>query len=245
MTPDDRSAPPPRVQREKEVRAVSTQTPPTPQTGRSGAPQRASRPTPAGGRPKGSWQRGRWTLLLIALICAAPIAISYFTYYVIKPKGGTTSYGTLIEPQRPIPAGLMVTGEDGRSVPLATLRGHWLMISVDGGACGEPCVTKLYFMRQVRATQGAERGRVVTVWLRTDDVPVSSVIKTAYPDTRMLRTDPAALAQWLPATDTTKDTDHIYLVDPNGNLMMRFPEHADPSKIRSDISKLLKWSSIG
>nr|WP_227875433.1 MULTISPECIES: cytochrome C oxidase subunit I [Paraburkholderia] len=184
-------------------------------------------------------------LLLIALICGAPIAISYFTYYVIKPKGGSTSYGTLIEPQRTIPSALMVTGDDGREVPLDSLKGHWLMISVDGSACGETCAQKLYFMRQVRATQGAERERVVTVWLRTDDAAVPAVVKTAYPDTRMLRADSAAVAAWLPATDKTNDTDHIYLVDPNGNLMMRFPEQPDPSKIKQDVTKLLKWSRIG
>ncbi|MFX1671189.1 cytochrome c oxidase subunit I [Paraburkholderia sp. A2WS-5] len=184
-------------------------------------------------------------LLLIALICGAPIAISYFTYYVIKPKGGSTSYGTLIEPQRTIPSTLMVTGDDGREVPLDSLKGHWLMISVDGGACGQACAQKLYFMRQVRATQGAERERVVTVWLRTDDAPVPAVVKTAYPDTRMLRADSVSVAAWLPATDKTKDTDHIYLVDPNGNLMMRFPEQPDPSRIKQDVTKLLKWSRIG
>ena len=216
---------------------MSTQTPRSPHAARS--------PVGSGGHPKGSWQRGRWILLLIALVCAAPIAISYFTYYVIKPKGGTTSYGALVTPQRPIPESLTVTGGDGQPVPLASLKGQWLMISVDGGACGEACATKLYFMRQVRALQGEERGRVVTVWLRTDDAGVPQVLKTAYPDTRMLRADPAALAQWLPATDTTKDTDHIYLVDPNGNLMMRFPAHADPSKINADVTKLLKWSRIG
>ncbi|WP_322031933.1 cytochrome C oxidase subunit I [Paraburkholderia sp. J76] len=190
-------------------------------------------------------RRGRWTLLLIMLICGAPIAISYFTYYVIKPKGGTTSYGTLIEPQRPIPGALMVTGEDGREVPLASLKGRWLMISVNGGACNEACATKLYFMRQVRATQGPERERVVTVWLRTDDASVPANVQGAYADTRMLRADPVAVAAWLPATETTQDTDHIYLVDPNGNLMMRFPANPDPSKIKQDVTKLLKWSRIG
>ncbi|MCG5077163.1 cytochrome C oxidase subunit I [Paraburkholderia sp. RG36] len=184
-------------------------------------------------------------LLLIAVICGAPIALSYFTYYVIKPKGGSTSYGTLIEPQRTIPSALMVTGDDGREVPLASLKGRWLMISVDGGVCGASCVQKLYFMRQVRATQGVERERVVTVWLRTDDAAVPAVVKTAYPDTRMLRADSTSVSAWLPATDKTKDTDHIYLVDPNGNLMMRFPEQPDPSKIKQDLTKLLKWSRIG
>ncbi|SDB85344.1 SCO family protein [Paraburkholderia lycopersici] len=195
--------------------------------------------------PKDSRRRGRWTLLVIALICAAPIAISYFTYYVIKPKGGTTSYGALIEPQRPVPDALMVTGDDGHDVPLASLKGRWLMVSVDGGACDEACATKLYFMRQVRATQGPERERIVTVWLRTDGASVPEKVKGAYADTRMLRADPVAVAAWLPATETTKDTDHIYMVDPNGNLMMRFPANADPSKIKQDVTKLLKWSSIG
>ena len=195
--------------------------------------------------PAATRRRGRWTLLLLVLVCGAPIAISYFMYYVVKPKGGTTSYGTLIEPQRPIPAALQVTGDDGRTVPLTSLHGRWLMLSVDGGACGDACVQKLYFMRQVRATQGAERERIVTVWLRTDDAPVSPVVRRAYPDTRMMRADPAALAAWLPATGTTSIADHIYMVDPNGNLMMRFPSQPNPSKIKGDVTKLLKWSSIG
>ncbi len=220
---------------------MSTHSPDTTQVSRNAAQHGSAQPA----QPKGSWRRGRWMLFLIALICGAPIAISYFTYYVIQPKGGSTSYGTLVEPQRPIPAALMVTGDDGREVPLASLRGRWLMISVDSGACDEACVHKLYFMRQVRATQGAERERVVTVWLRSDDANVPAVVRSAYPDTRMLRADPAAVAAWLPATDTTKDSDHIYLVDPNGNLMMRFPDHPDPSKIKQDVTKLLKWSSIG
>ncbi|HEY1996389.1 MAG TPA: cytochrome C oxidase subunit I [Paraburkholderia sp.] len=194
---------------------------------------------------KGSWQRGRWMMLLIALVCAAPVVGSYFTYYVIKPSGGTTSYGTLIEPQRPIPDALVVTGEDGKPVKLAALRGRWLLVSVDSSACDKACVTKLYFMRQVRATQGPERERVVEVWLRTDPSNVAGVIQTAYPDTRKLISDPAALAAWLPVDAGTTLTDHIFVVDPNGNLMMRFPKDPNPSKIKGDITRLLKWSSIG
>jgi cytochrome oxidase Cu insertion factor (SCO1/SenC/PrrC family) len=184
-------------------------------------------------------------MLLIALVCAAPVIGSYFTYYVIKPNGGTTSYGTLVEPQRPIPDGLVVTGEDGKPLQLASLRGKWLLVSVDSSACDKACVTKLYFMRQVRATQGPERERVVEVWLRTDAGKVAEVIEKAYPDTHKLIADPAALSAWLPVDAGTSLADHIFVVDPNGNLMMRFPKDPNPSKIKGDITKLLKWSSIG
>ncbi|WP_233828070.1 SCO family protein [Paraburkholderia sp. ZP32-5] len=220
---------------------MSTQTPRPPQAGKPAA----AKAIPGQPNGAGSWRRGRWMLLLVALIGAAPIAISYFMYYVIKPTGGSTNYGTLIEPQRSIPDSLVVTGEDGKPLKLASLRGRWLMISVDSSACDKACATKLYFMRQIRATQGPERERVVEVWLRTDAGQVADVIQHAYPDTDMLIADPAQVAAWLPADTGTRITDHIFLVDPNGNLMMRFPKDANPSKIKSDLTKLLKWSSIG
>ncbi|MDR5736821.1 MULTISPECIES: cytochrome C oxidase subunit I [unclassified Caballeronia] len=215
----------------------------------------SQRPTTAADKPttrqrtpsKGSWTSGRWMLVLLALVCAAPVIASYLMYYVFKPAGGTSSYGKLIDPQRPIPSQLVVTDEKGQTLPFKSLEGKWLMITVNGGDCNEQCVTRLYYMRQVRVLQSAERDRVVNVWLRTDDKPVADVIKAAYPqpDTRMLIADPRAVADWLPVTDGTKLTDHIFLVDPNGNLMMRFPKDPDPKKINADLAKLLKWSRIG
>ncbi|CAB3725951.1 hypothetical protein LMG22037_05165 [Paraburkholderia phenoliruptrix] len=239
---------------------MSTQSPRSPQSGNSAAQPAAAQPAaaqanaaqPAAAKPmpgqpngRGSWQRGRWMLLLVAIVCGAPIAISYFMYYVVKPTGGTTSYGTLVEPQRPIPDSLVVTGENGKPLKLASLRGHWLMISVDSSACDKACATKLYFMRQIRAAQGAERERVVEVWLRTDAGNVADVIQKAYPDTDMLVADPAQVSAWLPVDQGTQISDHLYLVDPNGNLMMRFPKDPNPSKIKGDLTKLLKWSRIG
>jgi cytochrome oxidase Cu insertion factor (SCO1/SenC/PrrC family) len=234
----------PATQSLKEVKAVSMQKSPSQST----AGKTPSGATPASGKPAsrgGSWHRGRWMMLLIALVCAAPVIGSYFTYYVIKPAGGTTSYGSLIEPQRPIPDTLVVTGEDGKPMKLASMRGRWLMIAVDGSACDKACATKLYFMRQIRVTQAGERERIVNVWLRTDASKVPDVIETAYPDTEKLVANGADLAAWLPVDDGTQLTDHIYMVDPNGNLMMRFPKDADPSKIKRDVTKLLHNSGIG
>ncbi len=186
-------------------------------------------------------------LVFLALVCAAPVIASYLMYYIFKPAGSTSSYGVLIEPQRPIPAQLAVQDENGQRMVLKSLEGKWLMITVNGSDCDEQCVTRFYFMRQVRVLQSGERDRVVNVWLRTDDKPVDEKIKLAYPqpDTRMLIADEKALAAWLPVGDGTKLTDHIFLVDPNGNLMMRFPKNPDPRKINADVAKLLKWSRIG
>src|ERR1700759_4871349 len=73
--------------------------------------------------------RGRRTMWLILLACALPVVLSYFTYFVIRPQGRTTNYGTLFEPQRPLPdlVALQATDLDGHSVPLTSLKGQWLI----------------------------------------------------------------------------------------------------------------------
>lgn len=197
-----------------------------------------SNPTPA------SRRRARLVLLLVLAICAAPVIASYLTYYVFKPAGGSTNYGTLIIPQRPEPTGFTVRDQSGASVAPAAFEGKWLLVSVAPSACDTACATHLYFARQIRATQGAERDRIDTVWLRTDDGPVAAAIQSAYPDTHAWIVDPVALAQWFPVDAGTQMSDHIYLIDPNGHLMMRFPKDADPSKIKNDIGKLLRASTI-
>ena len=66
-----------------------------------------------------------------------------------------------------------------------------------------------------------------------------------YDGTNMLRVNDAALKAWLPVEPGGKLEDHLYLIDPLGNLMMRFPKDADPTKVKKDIAKLLKASAIG
>ena len=61
----------------------------------------------------------------------------------------------------------------------------------------------------------------------------------------MLRVTPQAINAWLPVEPGGNPVDHMYLIDPLGNLMMRWPKDPDPKKISSDLKKLLKYSRIG
>ena len=60
-----------------------------------------------------------------------------------------------------------------------------------------------------------------------------------------LRAPADAVNKWLPVEQGGNAADHIYLIDPLGNLMMRFPKNAEPAKVKKDIGKLLKASAIG
>jgi cytochrome oxidase Cu insertion factor (SCO1/SenC/PrrC family) len=189
-------------------------------------------------------RRGRTRLLLILAVCAAPMLLSYLAYYVIKPEG-RTNYGTLIDPRNyPIPE-LHSTELSGEPTTLSDFQGKWVMLQVADAACGEACHERLMNMRQLRLMQGKDMDRIERVWLLTDREPVETMLMREFDGIHMLRVDPAAVTAWLPADANTVAADHIYLIDPLGNLMMRFPKDSDPNKMKKDINKLLRASSIG
>jgi hypothetical protein len=189
-------------------------------------------------------KRGRWKLLAVLLVCASPLILSYLTYYVIKPQG-RTNYGTLIDPRtHPIPA-LASTSLDGKPAGLDNYKGKWILLKVGAGECLDACRKQLFAMQQLRTMQGKERERVERVWLVTDATPLDTVLMREYDGTHMIRADGAAVAKWLPVDPGTTASDHLYLIDPLGNLMMRFPKDPEPRKVHKDIAKLLKASAIG
>jgi len=188
--------------------------------------------------------KGRWKLFAVIAVCAAPMIASYLTYYAIKPQG-RTNYGAILDPRiHPIPA-LGSTTLDGQPISLDAYKGKWIMLMVNDAECEDACKKKLYDMRQLRVAQGKNRDRVERVWLITDDKPLETLLIREYDGTRMIRVKPDLLRTWLPVEPDATAADHIYMIDPLGNLMMRFPKNADPNKIKKDLSKLLRASSIG
>ena len=187
--------------------------------------------------------RSRLKLYLVIAICAAPVLASYYAYYFVRPEA-RSNYGELIDPQRPMPA-LHLKTLDGRPFDPASLRGKWLLLMVAGGACDASCTDRLYHLRQVRLTTGKDRDRVERVWLISDAEPLQTQVIREYDGTQMVRADPAEIAAWLALASSARDADRIYVVDPLGNLMMRFPIDADPNKTKRDLAKLLRASRIG
>ena len=179
-------------------------------------------------------------MLAVAALCAAPVIASYLAFYVWQPHG-RVNYGDLIE-VRTLPE-LPLTDVAGRAFSLSTLRGKWVMLAADSGACGAACQAKLLNMRQVRLMQGSEMSRIERVFLITDDAPLSAMLLREFDGTRMVRAAGGPLLGALPAE--RERTDHIYVVDPLGNLMLRFPKDADPNKMKKDFERLLKTSRIG
>ncbi len=187
---------------------------------------------------------GRWKMILVMLMCAAPVVASYFTYYVIRPQGRSV-YGELIEPQRPVPDQPAVA-RDGTAANLRALKGQWLLVMVADAACDALCERQLYTQRQLREGLGREKERIDRVWLVSDAAPVPERLDLALQGATVLRVPPEALARWLAPAAGHALTEHLYVVDPMGNWMMRFPARMDvPGAVRAkkDIERLLRASS--
>jgi len=186
---------------------------------------------------------GRWKMLLVLLVCAAPVVASYLAYFVIRPGG--SSYATLIQPPVAMPM-IEARAADGTAVALHSLRGQWLLVVVDGGACSAACEKRLFMQRQLREMTGREADRIDKLWLVIDDAPITPALRDALaatPAMSVLRAPRDAVAAWLKPAPGQALEDHLYIVDPVGDWMMRAPANADPSQFKRDIDRLLKASA--
>jgi cytochrome oxidase Cu insertion factor (SCO1/SenC/PrrC family) len=189
---------------------------------------------------QGQKPRSNLSLWLMVALVVAPVAASYLLYFA-WPVMHSTNYGELLPP-RPLPD-TPLTLLDGKPFNLSSLKGKWVLAVVDSGACDARCEAKLVYIRQLRLTQGKEMGRVERAWLVTDGVTPRAELIEAYSGTWVIRAADAQLLGQFPAPRAPAD--HIYVIDPLGNLMMRYPPDPDPKRMIRDLSRLLKASRIG
>jgi len=191
------------------------------------APRPAARPDP---------RTTRRTLALITLVAVAPFVASYLAYYVF-PRGSYVNYGTLLAVPAADVQGRTTSGEP---FTLASLRGKWALVTAAPGACDATCRQALYATRQARTMQGRELDRVVRVWIVTDGVAPPAGLLAEHPGLLVVsaaRSD--VLAAWPGGNDA------LYLLDPLGNLVMRYPRDPDIAALAKDLGRVLRASSIG
>lgn len=169
----------------------------------------------------------RAKLALLFAACAAPFVLGWLAYVFEWTGGRSGNYGELLAPQ-PLSA-----------EPLAALRGKWVLVTLDPAQCDAACEKKLYYLRQIWRAQGKNMDRVERLWVVTDGAAPRAELAAAIEGTRVVRTP--AIAASFPGVAT----DHIYVIDPLGNLMMRFPRDADPSRMLKDVQRLLRVSRFG
>lgn len=193
--------------------------------------------------------KGRLQLVLILVIAfGTPIAATLLYFYA--PPAGTTNRGELVEPVS-LPNDVLDKTEDD----------SWRMLVLGDSDCGPKCRERLCVMRQARLARMGDALRIERIWLvRGDgDLPQEMMMapscdrdlaaaSTATGEVDVLegvvthRATPGLLDS-LPKAATGGSIDgYIYLVDPQGLLMMRFPEDIAIKEIARDMRRLLRLS---
>ena len=182
----------------------------------------------------------RSKLLLLFGVFAAPVVAAYLAYFGLRPSGHT-NYGDLFK-ATPLQ---QTEGKtlDGSPFNLNALNGKWVMVRIGGGNCDADCVQQLYLMRQTRIAQGKEQSRIERLWVLTDSGNPDATLLRDHPGLHIWRPSDAAFVEQFPAEKNRSG--HIYVIDPLGNLMLRFPEQPDAKGIMKDLKLLLKASQIG
>jgi hypothetical protein len=164
-------------------------------------------------------------LFWIGVVCAAPLVLGTAAYVFDWRSGATSNYGELLPP-KPVSAPALVP-----------LRGKWVLVTFDAAACDAYCEKKLYIVRQVRRAQGKDMDRVERFWALTDGAKPRPELLAAIEGTHLGGVSPDGFPG--------NNAEHIYVVDPLGNLMMRYPRDPDPSKMIKDLQRLLKYVRTG
>ncbi len=183
-------------------------------------------------------QRSKFLLLIGVFVM--PVAAAYLAYFGWRPAGHA-NYGDLL---KVVPLQQTAgTALDGRPFSLDALRGKWVMVHVGAPRCDAACAQQLYLMRQTRIAQGKEQSRVERLWVLTGAGAPAATLLQEHPGLHVWRPENVAFVAQFPAVRDR--TEHIYLVDPLGNLMLRFPARVDAKRMMKDLKLLLKASQIG
>jgi cytochrome oxidase Cu insertion factor (SCO1/SenC/PrrC family) len=198
--------------------------------------------------PADARRRSRLGLIGLAALFFVPLALSFWLYYGTdwRPSGGA-QHGELIDPARPLPDASL-TRADGTPAGIDLLRGNWHLVYVGDGSCGASCRDALVKARQVRLALDKDVNRVSRVFLYLGAAPDPGFLAAEHPDLVAARVDDEAgrpVLAAFPQDPPPASAGHLYIVDPLGNLMMRYPAEAPPRAILSDLERLLRLSHIG
>jgi len=184
-------------------------------------------------------RKARRTLALLALICTAPVVASYFAYYWWRPEA-RTNYGELLEPGAvPRIAGARL---DGTPFQLSELQGRWVLLLAETASCESRCERALYATRQARTIQGREQDRVGRLLLLPSGASAPSAeLLASHPGMIIVRGDSR---QWQSLPGNAAGA-RVYLVDPHGNLVLRYSADPDIRGLAKDLERLLRASRIG
>lgn len=198
---------------------------------------------------KPATDHGRRNFVLITLLFLAPVVLGTTLYFSgWRPQGRALHHGELVQPARPL-SDITLRKTDGSESLLGVLRGSWTLVTFSQLPCNTSCQNNLYKMQQVRLTQGKDAGRVKRIFIALSGNADTAALEAQYPGMRVFSGAAEELKkaaqEFAGDQKSFNESERVYLIDPLGNLVLRYSADADPSGMRKDLARLLRLSQIG
>lgn len=198
--------------------------------------------------PIGNTKRNPYTVWFVVIAFIAPVALAYIMFYFV----GTTSFvnhGEILDPIVHIES-FKLKNESDELIPKGDLTYKWRLVSFVGKDCDQQCEARLYDTRQIHASLGKNRHRIIRMFihLKPADDSLLKLIEEMHPDVIHVNGNTEEILNVLGKNvreDVGITNNETYIMDPMGNVMMRFTVEQPSKEFLYDLKKLLKASQIG
>jgi cytochrome oxidase Cu insertion factor (SCO1/SenC/PrrC family) len=181
-------------------------------------------------------------LALLAALFFLPLLLSFVLYYGTSWRpAAQVNHGELISPVRPLPQVTLPVVEG----PWPGFKGSWTLVYLGDGRCDEHCHAALTMSRQTRLALNNDMGRVQRLFLATGGGRDHQYLQKEHPGLAVLDASGPAASQLVLAFPADGASLSVFVVDPLGNLMMRYDARENPRGLLQDLQKLLRLSHIG
>jgi cytochrome oxidase Cu insertion factor (SCO1/SenC/PrrC family) len=183
---------------------------------------------------------------LLAGLFLVPLALAFWVYYGTDWRPlRTVNHGDLITPARPLPATHLPSADTSDTPPADLFRRKWTLVYIGDGQCDDTCRESLIVMRQTRLSLASEMQRVERVFLATGNCCNRDFLAHEHPGLRVLDAGNGTASSLLSTFPRDARAQSLFIVDPLGNLMMRYDVRQNPKGLLQDLKKLLSLSHIG
>jgi len=191
-------------------------------------------------------KRSLTPLWIMIAIFAAPVIAAWFFY--LNPQylpAGRTNHGEFVHPVLPLAETLTLATATGEAFDPGVLAGKWTLVYLAGGVCDDACLDRLIAMRQIRSGLGESQLSIERLLILTDPTAtaLASDLEAKLPGMRVaMAAHPGVEALVDALGGGTAALDRIYILDPMGNLMMRYAPSAPAEDTLADMERLLAAS---
>ncbi|MGH2422602.1 hypothetical protein ACRCF9_19100 [Pseudomonas canadensis] len=178
-------------------------------------------------------RKGRWQLILILMMVIGPMALATFMYKLQFWVPESRSYhGEMIG-----------NGQTRADIGVQTDEQRWQLLVTAPTVCAADCQQLVYLARQLQISLGRDASRASHALASAQPVSAEyeTKLKVEYPQLQRYPLDLPTFSKGAAAPGDAQ----LWIVDPHGNLVLRYDAKAKGKDLLNDLRHLLKLSNIG